>query len=169
MNNYNSINFLRPEELKAMKHVRLEATKTTLGKEGGVQRHVFNGLVKIAKDVEYGFSLTRDEYALLRLKKESKYAVDQFEVDALMRVIETKWPGKDGAPGYSSYLLQICVDDDKDLRWEYDITRVKFCSVYKGNLAKGNLVGFEPVIRIPTAKDKEVIQEVQESTEEAPF
>lgn len=166
MNKYNSINFLLPEELAAMKHVRLEVTKATIGKDD-VQRHMFSAIVKFAKDVEYSFSITRDEYALLRLKKESKFVVDQFEIDAKCRFLETKWPGKDGGPEHSTMMLQICVDDDKELRWEFDITRSKFEAVYKKYSAAGNLIGFEPCVRIPGVKETEVIQEVK--TEDTPF
>ena len=162
----NSINFLHPEELASMHPVRMEVTKVMVGKDD-VQRAIFSALLKFAKDVEFSLNINRDEYALLRLKKESKYAVDQFEIQAKVRFIETKWPGKDGGKPHSSYMLQICVDDDKALRWEFDITRMKFAEVYKAYLDKGILKGFEPLERIPGLKEAEVIQEVKD--EDTPF
>lgn len=168
MNNINSINFLHPEELASMHKVRLEVTKISIGKDA-VSRSMFSGLIKFAKDVEYGFSLNRDEYALLKLKKESKYAVDQFELEAKVRFIETKWPPKDGKPGNSTYLMQLCVDDDRALRWEFDIHKTKFLDVYKSYKDRHEIKAFEPVVRIPGAKEEAVeIQEVKE-TEDTPF
>lgn len=166
MQKINSINFLQPEELAAMHPVRMEVTKVSIGRDD-VQRHMFSALLKFAKDVEYALNITRDDYALLRLKKESKYAVDQFEVQAKVRFIETKWPAKDGFKEHSTYMLQIAVDDDRSLRWEFDITRTKFADVYKGYLAKGDLKGFEPIVKIPGLKESEAIQ--VEKAEDIPF
>ena len=85
---------------------------------------------------------------------------DQFTVQAHVRIIETKWPEKDGRKAHSSYMIQIYLTDD--LKWEFDITKSQFLPVYLAGIKAGNLSQFKSIEKIPGKTDKEVVKEEEE-------
>ena len=154
----NGIKFITPEEVNEMSPVEIEVTKTSFGgKSGDVKREMFNIDVKFDRLTSRKIPINNDDYALLHYYSERKYLADQFTVQARARIVETKWPEKDGRPAHSSYLLQVYATDD--LKWEEDITNKQFVNVYLKGIKNGDLKDFLPVVRIPGVQEKEEVEQ----------
>ena len=154
----NGIRFITPEEVNAMNSVNLEVTKALLGgKSSDVKRFMFSIDVQFDRLTSHKMTISNDDFALLHYYSERKYLADQFTVQARARIVETKWPEKDGRPAHSSYMLQVYCTDE--LKWEEDITNKQFVNVYLKGIKNGGLKEFLPVARIPGLQEKEVIQE----------
>ena len=161
----NLINYVTEEEIKAMPLVDLEVTKTTItSKTTNVHRDTYQAVVKFDRLSSFKLNITNDDFALLHYFSGKQYISNQFTVRAHVRVVETKWPEKDGREAHSSYRLDIYVTED--LRWSFDITKAQFLPVLKMGIKQGSLVAFKPIERLPGKQEKEVIEE--ETPDEVP-
>jgi len=167
MQQINSIKFLKPEEIEAMKLVPMEITKQEIVSKDDIRRDAYSAIIHFSRLANYRVpGIGSDEFALLHYASGNPKIKNQFSMDVKVRFIETQWPKKDDREGFSTYMIQIYVD--KELRWEHDLQRTGFLSVYLKGLKDGTLKGFEPVVRIPGAKEKvEPIQE--EDKDKLPF
>ena len=161
----NLINYVTEEEIKAMPLVDLEVTKSSItNKNSNVRRDTYQAMLKFDRLTSFKLNITNDDFALLHYFSGKQYINDQFTVRAHVRIIETKWPEKDGREAHSSYRLDIYVTED--LRWSFDITKAQFLPVLKMGIKSGSLVAFKPIERLPGKQEKEVIEEA--SPEEVP-
>ncbi len=161
----NLINYVTEEEIKAMPLVDLEVTKSTItNKNSNVRRDTYQAMLKFDRLTSFKLNITNDDFALLHYFSGKQYINDQFTVRAHVRIIETKWPEKDGRPEHSSYRLDIYVTED--LRWSFDITKAQFLPVLKMGIKSGSLIAFKPIERLPGKQEKEVEEEAPK--EDAP-
>ena len=157
----NSIQFIKPEEVNAMALVPMEVTKSVIAnKNTEVKREQFSAALKFDRLTTFKLNISNDDFALIHYYSQRKYLADQFTVQAHVRVIETKWPEKDGRKAHSSYLIQIYLTDD--LKWEFDITKSQFLPVYLAGIKAGSLSQYLPIEKIPGKSDKEVVKEEEE-------
>lgn len=167
----NGIRFITPEEVNSMPLVDLLVTKASIGsKDSDIKREMYYVDVKFDRLTSRRMNITSDDYALLHFYSERKYIADQFLVRARARIVETKWPDKDGRPAHSSYMLQVYCTEE--LKWEQDVTKQQFINVYLKSIKNGELKEFLPVIRIPGNEEREVTQEEKDpnnSDEKLPF
>ena len=78
----------------------------------------------------------------------------QFSCPCRVRIVETKWPEKEGRKARSTYMIQIYVD--KELKWEFGITGTIFLKAFLEALEGGDLgPQFKPVENIPYANEIE--------------
>lgn len=163
----NLINYLTEEEIKAMPLVDLEVTKSTItSKNSNVHRDTYSAMLKFDRLTSFRINITNDDFALLHYFSGKQYISDQFTVRAHVRVIETKWPEKDGREAHSSYRLDIYVTED--LKWSFDITKAQFLPVLKMGIKSGNLLAFKPIERLPGKQEKEANEDAAEPAEAAP-
>ena len=154
----NLINYVTEEEIKAMPLVDLEVTRSTItNKNSNVRRDTYQAILKFDRLTSFKLNITNDDFALLHYFSGKQYVSDQFTVRAHVRIIETKWPAKDGREAHSSYRLDIYVTED--LRWSFDITKAQFLPVLKMGIKSGSLSAFMPIERLPGKQEKEVIEE----------
>ena len=162
----NSIQFIKPEEVNAMAIVPMEVTKSTItNKNTEVKRDAFSAALKFDRLTSFKLNISGDDFALIHYYSQRKYLADQFTVQARVRIVETKWPEKDGRKAHSSYLIQIYLTDE--LKWEFDITKSQFLSAFLAGIKVGGLSQYKPIEKIPGKQDKEVV--VQEEEEKLPF
>lgn len=161
----NLINYVTEEEIKAMPLVDLEVTKSTItNKNSNVRRDAYSAMLKFDRLAHFKLNITNDDFALLHYFSGKQYISDQFTVRAHVRIIETKWPEKDGREAHSSYRIDIYVTED--LRWSFDITKSQFLPVLKMGIKAGSLIAFKPIERLPGKQEKE--ETAEPAPEEAP-
>ena len=161
MQQINSIQFIKEEEVFQMATASMEVTKQTIeNKATGVKRDAYSASVRFNRLHMYKFNIQSDDYALLHYYSKRKVPANQFVVPVRTRIIETKWPEKDGRKAHSRFAIQVYVTDK--LKWEFDITNTQFMNSFSAGLEEGELKDYEPVIKIPGKQDKEVINEVKE-------
>lgn len=165
-NQVNSVRFLKPEEIAAMRKAPMEITKQEIVTKDDIRRDSYSAVIHLSKLANYRVPITSDDFALLHYASNNQKIKNQFTVQAAIRIIETKWPKTETREGFSTYMMQIYVD--KDLRWEFDLQRSGFLAVYLKGIQDRSLAGFEPVIRIPGAKEK-AVESIQEVKEDMPF
>ena len=153
--NLNLINYITKEEIDAMPLCDLEVTKSTItSKTNNVRRESFQAILRFDRLTSFRMNITNDDYALLHYFSGKQYISDQFNVRAHVRIIETKWPAKDGRPEHSSYRLDIYVTED--VKWTFDITKAQFLPVLKMGIKNGSLAAFKPIERLPGKQEEEV-------------
>lgn len=165
MQKINGVKFLQPEEINSMVAARLEVTRNLLtNKTTGVKREMFSALVRFDRLHSFSFDIDNNEYALLNYHIQRKKTDDQFEMSCKVRLIETKWPEKDGRKAHSSYLLQIYVNDD--LRWEFNFSaKSTFVKAMLAGYKDGKLQEYKPIERIPGQFDEEEKVDLEEPDE----
>ena len=162
----NSIQFIKPEEVSAMPVVAMEVTHSVItNKNSEVKRDSYSAALKFDRLTSFKLNISGDDFALIHYYSQRKYLAEQFNVQAHVRMIETKWPEKDGRKAHSSYLLQIYLTDE--LKWEFDITKSQFLSAFLAGIKAGGLSQYKPIEKIPGKTDKEVV--VQEEEDKLPF
>ena len=151
----NLINYVTEEEIKAMPLCDLEVTRSNItSKQNNIRRESFQAILRFDRLTSFRMNITNDDFALLHYFSGKQYISDQFTVRAHVRIIETKWPEKDGRPAHSSYRLDIYVTED--LKWSFDITKAQFLPVLKMGIKNGSLANFKPIERLPGKQEEEV-------------
>ena len=93
----NSIQFIKPEEVSAMPVVAMEVTHSVItNKNSEVKRDSYSAALKFDRLTSFKLNISGDDFALIHYYSQRKYLAEQFNVQAHVRMIETKWPEKDG-------------------------------------------------------------------------
>ena len=164
------INFIKEDEVKTMPMAPMEVTKALIvNKDTGVKRDTYSAQVKFDYYSSFKFpsGITSDDYALIHYHSKRKKHDDQFVVQAHVRIIETKWPEREGRKARSTYMIQIYLNNN--LKWEFDITSSQFLNAFLQGLAEGDIEkAFAPVERIPFSFDDKEEPKVAEDLQELP-
>src|SRR5574344_357184 len=149
----NSIEFITPEEVKAMPTVNMVITRTEFAnKDTGAKRTNYGAELKFDRELTtFPIHITSDDFALLHYFSERKSIADQFVVPAHVRLIRTDWPEHDGYKANSTYKLDIYVTDQ--CKWSFGISRSKFLDVLLMGIKSGVLKDFAPIVRVPSKKE----------------
>lgn len=151
--NLNSIQFITPEEIEAMTDAELEVTKRTyVDRRTGVRRTAVTARLILDRLTEYPLKVDFDDFSLLHYHTKRKYVSDQFSVRAKVRIVETKWPERNGQKAHSSFKLDVYVSPI--LKWSEDITRDRFLHVVMAGIESGTLSNMKLFERIPAFKER---------------
>ena len=150
------INFIKEDEVKTMPMAPMEVTKALIvNKDTGVKRDAYSAQVKFDYYSSFKFpsGITSDDYALIHYHSKRKKHDDQFVVQAHVRIVETKWPEREGRKARSTYMIQIYLNNN--LKWEFDITSTQFLNAFLQGLSEGDIEKvYSPVERIPFSSEE---------------
>lgn len=162
----NTIQFITEGEVKAMPIIDFEITRSQItNKNTNVKRDSYSAVAKLDRLTSFRWTISNDDYALFHYFSGRNYISDQFSVKGHIRIIETKWPERNGQKAHSSYRIDLYATED--LKWSFDITRSQFLAVYQAGLKSGNLAYLKPIEHIPGSRETEV--KVEAKAEEMPF
>lgn len=162
--NINSIQFITPEEIAAMPIVDMEVThRSFVSKNSSIRSEQYSAELQFDRVTRFRLNISGDEFALLHYFSNRKYVADQFTVKAKARVVETKWPEKNGQKAHSSYKIDIYLTNS--LRWSFDLTHSKFLEVLQNGVNSGALAYMKFIERTPGAVEKDT--EAEAPKEEA--
>lgn len=162
----NSIKYLSEEEIKSMKSAPMEVTKQEIISKDGIRRDAYSAIIHLSKLACYRVPITENDFALLHYASGNIKYRKQFNVDAFLRFVKTQFPKKDGHEAFDTYMIQIYVN--KQLKWEFDLQKSGFLSVYLKGLEDKTLKDFEPLVRIAGEKEKAKKQS-EDKKDDLPF